>query len=210
MRNIKLSVLRRLKKQFGDEFKKRLQDADLRGADLGGADLRNADLGDADLGGADLRNADLGDANLIGAYLRGAYLGGADLRGADLQGADLGGAYLRNAYLRGADLGGADLGNAYLVGADLGGADLGGADLGDANMQRAKGIRYAQLSFAGFGGGDRMITAVALESGTVYFCGCFAGGRDMLEKYIASGKESYKSSRMFAVETLDKMLEFSA
>ena len=66
--------------------------ADLRGANLGGAYLRDANLGGANLGGAYLR-----DANLRGANLRDANLGGAYLRDADL-----GGAYLRGANLRGA------------------------------------------------------------------------------------------------------------
>ena len=51
--------------------------ANLRDADLHGADLRDADLCDAYLRGADLRGADLCDA-----YLRDAYLRGADLRDA--------------------------------------------------------------------------------------------------------------------------------
>ncbi|WP_447346290.1 pentapeptide repeat-containing protein, partial [Salmonella sp. AM039] len=46
----------------------------LRGADLSGADLCGAYLRDADLCGADLRDADLRDADLCGAYLRDAYL----------------------------------------------------------------------------------------------------------------------------------------
>ena len=62
---------------------------DLRGANLGGADLRGADLGWSDLGGADLRGADLGWSDLRRADLRGADLGRADLRGADLGWADL-------------------------------------------------------------------------------------------------------------------------
>ena len=49
-----------------------------------GANLRDADLRGANLGGADLRDANLRDANLGGADLRDANLGGADLRGADL------------------------------------------------------------------------------------------------------------------------------
>ena len=56
--------------------------ADLSGADLGGADLREADLS-----WADLRGANLSEANLRGADLRGANLSEANLRGADLSGA---------------------------------------------------------------------------------------------------------------------------
>ena len=91
--------------------------ADLGGADLRGAYLRDADLGGAYLEGADLRGADLGDADLEGADLWGAYLGDAYLGDADL-----GGAYLRGADLRGADLGDANLRRANLEGANLGGA----------------------------------------------------------------------------------------
>ena len=48
------------------------------------ADLRSADLSGANLGGANLRSADLSGANLGGAYLSGANLGGAYLSGANL------------------------------------------------------------------------------------------------------------------------------
>jgi uncharacterized protein YjbI with pentapeptide repeats len=89
-------------------------DADRRGADPVGRDLRGADLRGADLVGRDLRAADL----------RGADLLGRDLRGADLRAADLRGALLIAADLRGADLRLADL-----IAADLRAADLGGADL---------------------------------------------------------------------------------
>ena len=88
--------------------------ANLRGANLYGADLRGANLYGADLYGADLR----------GANLRGADLYGADLRGADLRGADLYGADLRGANLYGADLYGANLYGANLRGADLDGEKL--------------------------------------------------------------------------------------
>ncbi|EIC3975337.1 pentapeptide repeat-containing protein [Salmonella enterica subsp. enterica serovar Bovismorbificans] len=53
--------------------------------------------------------ADLRDADLCGANLRGAYLRDADLCGANLRGANLCGAYLRDANLRGANLCDADL-----------------------------------------------------------------------------------------------------
>ena len=77
-------------------------------ANLRCADLRGADLSDANLRCADLSDANLSDANLRGADLRGADLRGADLRCADLRGADLSDANLRGADLRGADLSDAD------------------------------------------------------------------------------------------------------
>ena len=98
--------------------------ANLRGADLVGANLREADLRGADLGRANLREADLVGTDLGRANLRGADLVGADLGEADLRGADLVGANLREADLRGANLVGANLREADLVGADLGRAKI--------------------------------------------------------------------------------------
>ncbi|WP_186019905.1 pentapeptide repeat-containing protein [Burkholderia gladioli] len=106
----------------------------LRGADLRDANLRGADLSGADLRDANLRGADLSGADLSGANLRGADLSGADLSGADLSGANLRGADLRDANLRGADLRDANLRGADLSGANLRGADLSGADLSGANL----------------------------------------------------------------------------
>ena len=74
--------------------KSRGERANLRYADLCGANLR-----DADLRGADLRNANLCGANLRDADLRGANLRNADLCGADLRNANLCGANLRYADL---------------------------------------------------------------------------------------------------------------
>jgi uncharacterized protein YjbI with pentapeptide repeats len=107
-----------------------LHDADLRYADLRGANLHGACLYDADLRDAYLGYADLSDA----------YLGGANLHGADLGHADLSDANLSDADLSHADLGYADLRGADLSGADLRYADLGHADLSDAN--------HVQLSIA--------------------------------------------------------------
>ena len=97
-----------------------------------GADLRNADLCGANLSDADLRSADLRGANLCGANLSDADLCGADLRGADLRSADLCDADLRGANLCDADLRGANLSDADLCDADLRGANLCGANLSDA------------------------------------------------------------------------------
>ncbi|ECR8061825.1 pentapeptide repeat-containing protein [Salmonella enterica] len=106
-----------------------LCDANLRDANLRGAYLCDANLRDANLRGANLRDANLRGANLRGAYLcdanlRGAYLCDANLRDANLRGANLCDANLRGANLRGANLRDANLRGAYLCGADLCGADL--------------------------------------------------------------------------------------
>ena len=100
-------------------FGANLSDADLRGANLSDADLPGADLSCANLRGADLSGADLSCANLRGANLFGANLSDADLPGADLSGANLSDADLRGANLRGADLSGANLRNANLSGASM-------------------------------------------------------------------------------------------
>jgi uncharacterized protein YjbI with pentapeptide repeats len=98
--------------------------ANLREADLRGADLIRANLIRANLREADLRGADLIRANLIRANLREANLRGANLIRADLSDADLSDADLSDADLRGADL----------IGADLHGADLRTAHIADAKM----------------------------------------------------------------------------
>ncbi|EAC3833299.1 pentapeptide repeat-containing protein, partial [Listeria monocytogenes] len=63
--------------------------ANLRRADLSGANLRHADLRRADLSGANLRHADLRRADLSYANLSYADLSYANLRRADLSYADL-------------------------------------------------------------------------------------------------------------------------
>ena len=68
-----------------------------------------ADLYGANLRGADLRDANLRGANLYRADLRGANLSDADLRRADLYGANLSDANLYRADLYRADLRGADI-----------------------------------------------------------------------------------------------------
>ena len=66
-----------------------LHDADLRYANLCGADLHGANLYDANLSDADLRYANLRDADLRYANLHGADLSDADLSYADLSDVDL-------------------------------------------------------------------------------------------------------------------------
>ena len=74
---------------------------------LGWADLRGANLENANLKEADLRGASLIEANLTGADLEKASLSRADLCGADLREANLRRTDLHGASLRRADLAGA-------------------------------------------------------------------------------------------------------
>ena len=76
--------------------------ANLAGANLSRAILRNTNLAGANLSGADLGWADLRGTNLSGANLSGASLKGADLREANLNGANVSGANLTDAHLFGA------------------------------------------------------------------------------------------------------------
>ncbi len=100
-----------------EQMRRSLNHADLRGANLRGADLHRTDLS-----GADLRGADLFGANLLGANLSDADLFGADLFGANLSDANLLGVNLLRA-----DLSVANLSHANLLGADLSHANLRGA-----------------------------------------------------------------------------------
>ena len=65
-----------------DNIKDAVEEAVMRGANLGGANLRGANLGGANLCCANLCCANLRDANLCCANLGGANLGGANIRGA--------------------------------------------------------------------------------------------------------------------------------
>ena len=120
-----------------DLFGANLRGANLSNADLCGANLRGANLRGANLSNADLRCANLSNADLFGANLRCANLSNADLFGANLRCANLFGANLRNADLRCANLSNADLFGANLFGANLRNADLRCANLRGANLSNA-------------------------------------------------------------------------
>jgi uncharacterized protein YjbI with pentapeptide repeats len=74
-----------------------LVNASLAGANLNNANLTGALLKGADLSGANLQGANLTDADLSGAALAGANLHRANLTDADLSGADVSGANLNGA-----------------------------------------------------------------------------------------------------------------
>jgi len=100
--------------------------------------LEEADLNGAELPGANLLQARLWKAQLVGANLRGACLEQADLYKANLQGADLSHANLLDADLSFANLRDADLRGALLIGAGLRHARLEGAQLGETCLDPMK------------------------------------------------------------------------
>ena len=126
--------LKRADLRGADLIDANLTRAILRGANLTGAHLTRANLTRADLRGANFTGAILIRADLTSANIRGVNLTDADLIGADLTGADLTIADLRRAILTEANLRRADLIGADLIRADLRGANLTRADLRGANL----------------------------------------------------------------------------
>src|SRR5438093_6114763 len=104
------------------------------------------ELEEAELIGENLGGADFSGGNLFGTQLFAANLHDANLRGAELSGADL-----RFAVLTNADLSSASLFAARLVGADLSLAEMTHADLSFANLDAARllgaNLRGAELRF---------------------------------------------------------------
>lgn len=138
-----------------------LDDADLQGALMRGAQLQGGSLPRAGLQGVDLTQAQLQEANLVGAQLNGAVL-----REALMQGADLSTAVLHGTNLTAAHLQGANLRKAQLQGADLTGAALQGADLSEAQLEgatlRAADLKGALLQGATIGNADLTDADLAL------------------------------------------------
>ena len=180
-----------------------LYGADLRGADLRDANLYGADLRDAILRGAILRGADLRDAILRGADLRDANLYGADLRDAILRGADL-----RDAILRDANLRGADLRDAILRGADLRGADLYGAEIKD---REGNEVKIEKIMSIGPIGSRNDITMVyfTTDKKALVKCGCFYDYLDKFEKAVhrTHAGNQYEKQYMALIELAKTMME---
>lgn len=128
-----------------------LTEADLRQANLSGANLSKANLKDAKLERANLHESNLTGtilerAELLESKLNGVVAVMANLRGANLQSARLVGANLTKANLEGANLKGADLEGANLEGANLGNANL---DLANLKLANLKGANMKGASIVG-------------------------------------------------------------
>ena len=104
--------------------KNHFRDGTLRGINLAGANLQKVLLARADMEGAVLQ----------GANLRESYFGATNLRGANLEKADLGGANMREVILIGANLSCANMCNTHLASARLQEATLSGVNLCEANL----------------------------------------------------------------------------
>ncbi|MEP0518521.1 MAG: pentapeptide repeat-containing protein [Hyphomicrobiales bacterium] len=128
-----------------------LNNTNLSGASLIGADLRGAFFEKANLQGVLLMGGDLEGAFLNGADLKGAFLDIARLVGVDLSGANLEGAHLLKANLKRANLLGAQLSGAILAGTNLTEADLKGVDLTGAHLTNSdlSGANLTSASLAG-------------------------------------------------------------
>jgi uncharacterized protein YjbI with pentapeptide repeats/cytoskeletal protein CcmA (bactofilin family) len=119
-----------------------VEEADLTGANLAGADRPLAQPRAAKPAGANLTDATFTHAHLVRATLtgltaRGAVFFDADLRGAVLAEGDFTGAEFTEARMAGVDARRARLGGVSLVDADLRRADLSRADLSHADLRRA-------------------------------------------------------------------------
>lgn len=152
-----------------------MYDGSLRGASLGKANLSGAKLSRADLRNAWLEETILSHAFLDGANLSGAVLWEADLREAYLKNADLSAAKLFKANmsgalawfirLRDAQLTTVDMSNAMLEGADLSGAKLSG-DLTGAYLAKAT-MKEADLFFADLKSAN--LAEVELDGANMWF-----------------------------------------
>ena len=109
---------------------------------------------------------------------------------------------IKEANLRGVNLREADLSGANLREADLSGADLRWADLSEVN-----GVDCAQLNFSSHGEKGRRITAIKINEEILVICGCFNGTVSELRKYIDKGAESYRKSRILALDTVLMLLK---
>ena len=138
------------------------------------ANLKYANLEGADFRGVNLKYANLYGANLYDANLKDANLELANLYGANLEEANLYGANLEEANLECVSLEGANLKLAHLEGASLEGASLEGANLYCANLDEKEKFRLGQILKEPITGYKKtregeVITAT-IPAGAIVFC----------------------------------------
>jgi hypothetical protein len=133
----------------GDFSSARLEQANLSGSKLNGANFLNADLSGANLSGAKLHSALLYTAHLFMANLSNADLQGASFFTADIRNANLSGTDLRSADLRSADLTGADLRGANVTEARTGDTFFSNIDLREVEgLEGVKHVGPSEISIS--------------------------------------------------------------
>lgn len=183
-------------------------------ADLTGANLNSADLREMNFTGAILRYANLTNAHLDGAVLESALLSNADLSGADLTEANLHRATAMEV----------NFSHAILTEANLSGAWLSGSNLKHARLVKVNflgtDLRQVILSAYGWVGGILEVTGIheyqaqfiPTPSGWVLKVGCWQGTvgefREMIagEDWPATPPERQAAKRP-ALEALAAMCE---
>jgi len=125
----------------------KLDELDLRAANLHRASMPGASLVNCILKYVNFGNAKLDNANMTGANLEGARFEHASLRSADLQGANIARATFCDSDMSGAVLKELNLGEADFARANLEGADLEGINWTQAKLEGAK-LAMAKLSRA--------------------------------------------------------------
>ena len=110
-----------------------LNEADLQGSILYGADLRHSALWKSNLNASNLERSILKGADLNNASLNASILIGANMQGVILKSADMAGSHLACADLRGSDIS-----EAKLVSADLTCVQLQGSFVSNVNMAEAE------------------------------------------------------------------------
>lgn len=149
--------------------------SDLRDANLSYANLRGATLFCADLRDSNLRDANLSYADLRDADLRGANLSYADLRDSNLSGANLSYADLRDSNLRCANLSDADLSGAMMPPLITPEGDIVGYKKVSGGIVKLRIPAEAKRTASWVGNKLRAEYAVVLEgSGYSEYCATFA------------------------------------
>lgn len=156
---------------------------DLRGRRLEGAQLAGADLRRTLLDGASLDRADLHGARLEGAVLNGARLRGTNLSEANLTGAEFNRASMQGAQLVGATLLATRLDMAQLQGADLTRAELSAVSLRSADLHgvSAKRARFLAVDVTDSSFDHSNLSEVA-------FWRVFGTGVTALDVYLAKAR----------------------
>ncbi|HUZ12119.1 MAG TPA: pentapeptide repeat-containing protein [Caulobacteraceae bacterium] len=128
-----------------------------------GASCPHCNLFQADFSDLNLKSRDFAGARLRQADLSASVMNRTDFAGADLRDVNAYGAVFSDASFAGANLTNASFVGAYLEGADFRGARLAGVNFSGAEMQRARGLRQAQLERACGDGSTRLPPGLRLR-----------------------------------------------